>query len=350
MRHIYLFFVVISLPLFSQEITGFGYEERGREGIRIVFYNLENLFDTKDDSLKNDDEFTPQGGKYWSWERYQEKIRNHSQTFTAIGGWEAPEIIAVCEIENRYVLESLTEFSILKDWNYQIVHIDSPDKRGVDVGLLYRPDKIEILEYEALTVQFPEQNARPTRDILHVKALVLNTDTLHVFVNHWPSRYGGMMASQPKRLVAAQTVRYKVDEVFDINPDANIVITGDFNDEPENKSITEVLRVHLEEEVLDDSELFNLMYELTGKVGTHKFNGEWGILDQFIVSTSLVKGQGKLKITTNRAQVFQAEWLLIDETRYMGKKPFRTYQGPKFLGGYSDHLPIYLDIGILPSK
>lgn len=348
--YICLFFLIISSPLFSQEITGFGNEARGKEGIRMVFYNLENLFDIEDDSLKNDDEFTPQGDKHWTWERYQEKLRNHSQTFTAIGGWEAPEIIAVCEIENEKVLKGLTEHSILKDWNYQIAHIDSPDKRGVDVGLLYRPDKIEVLEYEALTVKFSIENTRPTRDVLHVKALILETDTLHIFINHWPSRYGGMAASQPKRLVAAKVVRKRVDEIFKINPQANIIITGDFNDEPENKSITDVLNAKHEEETLADSELFNLMYEKLGKVGTHKFNGEWGILDQFIVSTALLEGQHKLKITNDRAQVFQAEWLLVDETRYMGKKPFRTYQGPKFLGGYSDHLPIYLDIGILTSN
>lgn len=331
-------------------LPGFGEEVRADKGIRIAFYNLENLFDIKDDSLTRDEEFTPEGAKRWNWFRYQDKVAKHAKTLTAVGGWEAPALIAVCEIENEYVLKSLTEFSLLKPYRYQIIHQDSPDLRGIDVGLLFRPDKFDVLHFEALPVVFEEADSRPTRDILYVMGSVLGQDSLHVFVNHWPSRYGGMMSSEPKRLQAARVLRQKVEEIFAQNPQANIVITGDFNDEPENKSLSQVLAAKHKEEELQAGELFNLMHEKVGREGSHKFAGEWGILDHFIVSSALMKGSANMQITQDRAQIFRAPWLLKPDTRDMGEHPFRTYQGPKYLGGYSDHLPIYLDLIMLDKQ
>lgn len=350
MKFLSSLFFIFQISFCFAQIPSFDREARDKDGIRIVFYNLENLFDTKDDSLKRDDEFTPQGKKYWSWKRYQDKIQKHAKTLTAVGGWEAPALIGVCEVENYFVLEGLTKHTILKRHNYQILHQDSPDNRGIDVALLYREDKFAVLELEFIEIKFPDENPRPTRDILYVKGVVLGKDTLHVFVNHWPSRYGGMLESEPKRKFVASVVRQRVDDIFTKNPKANIVIMGDLNDEPENKSITEVLKVKHEEHDLEDNDLFNLMYEKMGKEGSHKFQGQWGILDHIIVSTSLMKGNEKLSITPNRAKIFKGQWLFRDETRDIGETLFRTYQGYKYLGGYSDHLPVYVDLAVIKDK
>jgi predicted extracellular nuclease len=329
----------------AQNTGSFGDTPRGEKGIRVMCYNVENLFDIWDDTLKNDADFLPNGSNHWTWKRYQDKLRKIAQNIRAVGGWEMPELIGLCEIENLNVLKALVKHPTIQPANYQIVHFESPDERGVDVACLYRPDKIDILGMQPIKVVFPI-GERPTRDILYVKALVLKKDTLHFFVNHWSSRLGGMTASEPKRMIAAQVVRHAVDSIFAQNSLANIVITGDFNDEPENKSLSQTLKAHHKEDDLKDQDLFNLMYEKIWKEGTHKFDGKWGILDQFIVSTSLLKGKSALSITPDRAKVFKKDWLLVRETKEIGDKPFRTYQGPKYLGGYSDHLPIYLDVAV----
>lgn len=330
------------------------FDDRSREGrgVRVSFYNVENLFDTEIDPDPNkilQDDFTPKGMKGWTPYRYQQKLNNIYKTMSAVGGWGGPpELIGFCELENRKVLEDLLEDTPLHKFGYAIVHEDSPDKRGIDVGFIYRKSKFEVINYESIRVKFPFDTAVRTRDVLHVWGRVLGKDTLHLFVNHWPSRRGGQAASEPKRSYVASLVRTKIDSLFKINPNTNIVVMGDFNDEVENKSIVEILGAKHDISHLENNDMYNYMYALAKdwKLGSHKYQGHWGTLDHMIVSAPLIKCTevGKLKASKAGAQIFSARFLLEEDRRFMGLQPFRTYAGPKFLGGFSDHLPIYIDL------
>ncbi len=311
--------------------------------IRLVFYNVENLFDYFDDSTTIDEAFTPLGEYYWNKSRYHDKLNKLAKTILAIGGWEPPALIGLCEIENRYVLESLTSFTQLKQIGYEIIHQDSNDRRGIDVAAIYRPDKFELLEYEYHRLKFPFDLESKTRDILHVIGRLPNKDTLHYFVNHWPSKFGGAFETEPKRMFAAQFLRKKIDSLLQINSNSNIVITGDFNDEPEEESMTEGFGMTLEKSALSNTDLYNLMYDIRFKTGTHSFQNKWSIIDQFIVSGNLMNNRSSTSTWNNTAIIFDMEWLIM-EGATGAKRPFRTYQGPKYIGGYSDHLPIYVDL------
>lgn len=316
---------------------------RNERRLRLVFYNVENLFDYFDDSTTLDEAFTPLGENYWNKSRYQDKLNKLAKTILAIGGWEPPALIGFCEIENRYVLESITEFTQLKPIGYEIIHQDSKDRRGIDVAAIYRPDKFELIDYEYYPLNFPFDIDSRTRDILHVVGKLPNKDTLHYFVNHWPSKFGGAFETEPKRMFAAQFLRKKVDSLFNINEDSYVIITGDFNDEPEEESMTESFNMQLKRSALVKTDLYNLMYEIRYKTGTHSFQNKWSIIDQFIVSGNLMNKTSSSVIYNNTALIFDMEWLIM-EGATGAKRPFRTYQGPKYIGGYSDHLPIYLDL------
>lgn len=317
--------------------------ERG--DYRIMFYNCENFFDTFDDTLKNDNEFLPDGEKHWSIHKYYEKLSNISKVITAVGGWEPPEIVGVCEVENYYVLESLTKHSPLKAFNYKIIHYESPDKRGIDVGLLYQPNKFTPISTKKIEVVFSD-NGRPTRDILYVAGTTTKKDTLHIFVNHWPSRWGGMLESEPKRRFVASLLRTKIDSLFVVNPKAKILIMGDLNDFPDNKSIVEDLKALNNFSDIKPNELYNLSYYLQEEKGkfSHRYQGEAGILDQMIVSGALLDSTSNFYTTKDNAHIYDADFLLEKEENFVGYKPFRTYIGYKYHGGYSDHLPPYLDL------
>jgi len=316
---------------------------RNNSRIRLVFYNVENLFDYFDDSTTVDEAFTPLGENYWNKRRYQDKINKLAKTILAIGGWEPPALIGFCEIENRYVLESLTNFTQLKEIGYEIIHQDSRDRRGIDVAAIYRPDKFELIDYEYYRLIFPFDLESRTRDILHVVGILPNQDTLHYFVNHWPSKFGGAFETEPKRMYAAKFVRHKVDSLFKLNPNSKIVITGDFNDDPEEESMTESFGILPEQVNHSKTYLFNLMYDIRYVTGTHSFQNKWSVIDQFIISGNLMEKESTTMIFNNTALIFDMDWLIM-EGATGAKRPCRTYQGPKYIGGYSDHLPIYLDL------
>ncbi len=346
------------LPLinFSQEkevetsiktlFTDFDDSHRGNKNARIAFWNVENLFDTFDDPQKRDDEFTPNGANHYNNYKYQKKLQNLSKTLIALGGWEALEIICLAEVENKKVVQDLFSKTALNATPYKIIHKESPDNRGIDVALAYRPEKFSPNHIRFIPVVFDEEDSRPTRDILYVRGKLNNQEEIHLFVNHWPSRYGGQMVTDPKRRQAADIVRYKVDSILNIEHDANIIITGDFNDEPEDASLTKHLKAKLDSASLGKKELYNMMAPLRFSAGTHKFAGEWGILDQFIISRALLTGENLWAVKNDQAGIFAAPFLLQEDATHLGSKLFRTYQGPKYLGGYSDHLPIYLDLRV----
>jgi predicted extracellular nuclease len=317
---------------------------RGSSRIRVVFYNVENLFDADDDPKKRDDDFTPEGGYRYDNRRKTQKLKNTARVVINVGGWEAPEIVGFCEIENRNILEQLNQNTPLNQWNYRIVHFESPDRRGIDVGLFVRTDKIRVIAAKRLPVVFPWDSTYKTRDILWATLQLSNKEILHVFVNHWPSRYGGQLQTVPSRAEAARTAKRCIDSILRADEKANVLMMGDFNDHPTDASMQEVLTAKADDDPKVKGELINLMYALEEKrEGTHKFQGVWGVLDQIVVSDALLD-KGNVSVKGGQAHVFKADYLLETDQKYSGTQPFRTYIGFSYQGGYSDHLPVYCDI------
>ena len=315
------------------------------QNVRIVFYNVENLYDPYNDTTKLDDEFTPMGTRRWTYGKFLEKLFHLSRLILSVGEWDPPAIVGMCEIENLYVLKKLVYDTPLKPFKYKIIHYDSPDIRGVDVALIYRPEKFKVLYSINFKVQFPFDTMSHTRDILYVKGIVFKTDTVHLFINHWPSRRGGYNESTPKKNFVASLLKSKVDSLFEKDPHSNIVIMGDFNDEPGNESLCRILQARTDTPVRS-SELINLMpvKMKDWNQGTIKYQGKWSIFDQFIVSGSLFSSNNRIRASLKDAHIYKADFLLSDDPRFLGAKPDRTYVGPRYNGGFSDHLPVYLDL------
>ncbi len=207
----------------------------------VVFYNTENLFDTKDEPGKQDEEFTPEGEKKWTNARYQTKIRNVSKVISSINEGDLPEIVGLAEVENEKVLDDLIHTGLLVRGKYKVVHHESPDFRGIDCALIYRPEEFKVLKQMAIPIHFKNEPDYKTRDILYVKGRAPDREVFHIFVNHWPSRIGGLEKSEPNRVEVAQILKSKIDSVLNDDPKANIIVMGDMNDEPANKSVHEIL-------------------------------------------------------------------------------------------------------------
>lgn len=319
---------------------------RNEANFRLGFYNVENLFDLKDDSLTSDEAFTPEGENHYTFERYKKKSTGIGRTLLAMGGWQPLEFIGLCEVESRWVMDGLSRYSPLKNVDYEIVHADSPDRRGIDIACMYRPDRFDLILYKYYRITFPFDTTRTTRDMLYVKGILPNSDTLHVFINHWPSRYGGQFQSEPGRKYLAEVLREKVDSLNLRFVSPKIVICGDFNDEPDDLSMTDYLKVKTIPENEGKNELINLMAPIKYQFGTHNFAGEWGVLDQMIVTESLLDDSATYTLPAS-VGIFDAPWLLTKNAAG-NLVPFRTFQGPAYKGGYSDHLPIFLDIYLKP--
>lgn len=332
-------FLLVSLSSFSQE----------NQNIRIAFYNVENLFYPENDSLKNDDEFTPEGIRFWSFYRYREKSNRMAKAILSIGDFEPPAFVGMAEVENRKVVEDLIATETLKKFDYEVLHFESPDFRGIDVAAIYRKDIFKLLYSHNIKVPL---DGRATRDLLYSKLLILNTeDTLHTFVCHWPSRYGGQAQSEPGRITAAQTLRFAIDSIRNRNPNAYCVVLGDLNDEWKNVSVLNYLEAKptVKEALAAKSNLVNLMALKDENTGSHRYNGMWSYLDQIIVSINLLDEQN-LDLFNKEAQVRNLPFLLETDEKYPGTKPFRTFIGMKYHGGFSDHLPVYIDLVLSNGK
>ncbi len=314
-----------------------------QQSLRIAFYNVENLFDPENDSTKNDDEFTPEGMRNWSNYRYREKTNRMAKAILSIGDWEAPDVVGLAEVENRKVVDDLVSTEVLRKFNYEVVHYESPDRRGIDVAMVYRKDKLKLLYSAPIPVKMADDPNFATRDILYAKLLTTTADTIHVMYCHWPSRYGGQAQSEPKRIRAAQTVRFIADSIYTKNAEANIVIAGDFNDEWNNISISE----YLIKEKEGKGKLLNLMASMPENEGSHRYRGVWSYLDQIIVSKSLMDNRAP-DIQQKKAVVCKHPFLLEKDEKYPGQKPFRSFIGMKYHGGFSDHLPVYIDLILEP--
>lgn len=321
--------VAFSVCVFVPDVSG------QAAGPYVVFWNLENFFDPFDDSLTVDEEFTPTGDKHWTWKKFLVKRNLIAKALLSMhdsyGDW--PLAVGFAEVENRMVLRQLTERTPLAKLGYGVVHRDSPDSRGIDVGFIYREEYMTVLNVEARAVLTGRE--RPTRDILHVTAGLhlpgWPPDTVHFIINHWPSKFGGEEYSRPFRQAASDTLRRVVDALRDsacgeLPP---VIVTGDFNDTPDSEPVVSLQR---------RTGLHNPSLSLHKRgEGTLKYNGRWELIDLFLVSPAL---------RDVRMEIYTHSLLLEDDEKFLGQKPFRTYYGPQWHGGVSDHLPIVL---LLPS-
>ena len=328
-----LIFTLLSFSVFAQK----------NDTLFVAFWNLENFFDTVDDPNKNDEEFLPTGDKEWTKERLDIKENHHAKVIRSMNNGEGPDLLGVCEVEHQSVLDSMIS-KYLNDKNYKVAYLESPDNRGIDNGLIYDSNKFKVLSVIGDTVHLSDD--WPTRLILNVNLLMNNDDTLIVYVNHWPSRRGGEEKSEPNRVSAAETLRKSVDKDFENNPEAKIIIIGDFNDEPGNNSILYTLNANpvfcdslpLGEEFNSLSQLFNVSYKAYNDgLGTYKYRDDWNLLDQIMVSGDLLKGND-IKYVCNSYEVYKPNTMVTHSGNYKGA-PFPTYGGKRYLGGYSDHYP-----------
>ena len=310
----------------------------------VMFYNTENLFDIEDDPLKDDDAFTPDGDYRWTRPRYWNKLDAISKVIVAADEDMAPALVGLCEVENETVLTDLTSRSALRQAGYRFVMTDSPDRRGIDVALLYRRSFFRILEHESLRVNLAAYGGGATRDILHVTGILENLDTLDIYVCHWPSRSGGTAETEQRRICAAKVVRSSVDSILSVRCKPYVILMGDLNDGPDAVALREGLKAHpfSKGSGLADGELVTVMDKLDEQ--SYKYQGEWDTYDQFVVSASMLNGRGCTELLG--AEVMDLPFLLADDDNYGGVKPFRTYNGRRYQGGYSDHLPVKIRIGL----
>ena len=336
----YLFFVFSVAVLCGQSVV---------QHSRIVFYNCENLFEPSDNPEKLDDEFTPDGERHWTYTRVNQKVTNLARVLVAAGEGRAPMLVGLAEVENDSVLMRLTRRTALREWEYDFVVTQSPDTRGINVALLYQPMDFRLLGWMAVRVPMPD-GARPTRDLLHAWGRVVGGDTLDVIVCHLPSRLGGVKRSTANRQAAHRVIRQLSDSLHRHRACPHVIVMGDMNDYPD----TRLLR----KDMAFGQCLTNLMEPLQrdlkrGRLacGSHKYGGEWGFLDQFWVSNGLVEemplaNAPKSRLWLSNAEAFHLPFMLTDDVTHMGHRPLRSYNGFQYEGGYSDHLPIRLELHI----
>lgn len=319
---------------------------------RVASYNVENLFDTRHDSLKDDYEFLPASTRHWNYSKYREKLNALARSITAIGQWTPPALVALCEVENDSVLRDLTRYSLLREADYRYIVTQSPDERGIDVALLYQRHLFKPLSHQSIRITPPDRKSRHTRDILHICGLLLNGDTLDVLIAHFPSRRGGAKASEPYRLHVARVLKQMCDSLISHRKLPQLLLMGDFNAPPASKAVREILQAQAPspEEAPAPDRFYHLLArraEEQRAYGSYKYQGHWELIDHLIVSGNLLRPANGLYTCEAQANVFTAPFLLEPDRKYGGMQPFRTYIGPRYNGGVSDHLPVVAEFELI---
>lgn len=307
------FLFLVSHPSAAQTLT-------------LVELNCENLFDCRHDEGKEDLEYLPEGTRYWNRRRYWQKLSNIAQELLSTCEDGIPDLVALCEVENDSVIHDLTRRSLLRSANYDYLMTASPDQRGIDVALLYNAFSFQPIRQRNIRVE-PVEGMRPTRDILYVAGRQHGGDTLHVFVVHAPSRYGGERRSRPFRFAVAQRLCEAVDSVYAVTADARLLIAGDFNDEADG---------HLLQRICQHLHVRNITKDargMNGAKGTYRYKGQWGSIDHVLASRTM-------ESLVDTVYVHSPKFLLEEDTFYGGYRPRRTYNGLRYQPGYSDHLPL----------
>lgn len=319
-----------------------GFPNNSTDYFTIAFYNLENLFDTFDDQYTNDNDFLPKSEKRWTEKRYRKKVRKLGYSISQIGietAKKPPTIVGLAEVENKLVIEDLLESKFLNEHNYDLVHYDSPDERGIDVALIYDTNAFKVENSEVFPLDlFDEDGERDyTRDILLVEGL-LNDEKINILVNHWPSRHSGEEITEQDRILASNKVLEIISILKTKNKNAKIIVMGDFNDGPNNKSI---------KQLTNKEDLFNPMESLKSYLrGSLNHRLEWHLFDQILFTTNFFEHKTNAHYFS-KANIFDSEFLKQYKGKYKGG-PFRTYLGLKYKGGYSDHFPVFIHLKQIP--
>lgn len=335
-----LIFIVLFVALFAAGFASKPY--------KVVFYNLENFFDTINDPGVRDSEFTPEGDKKWTSIRYAKKLKNIERIFSDIVEQDDiyPVVIGVCEVENRSVMEDIVATEKLAPANYSVVHYDSPDARGIDVAFMYRPDQFKLEGSAPIRAIIPGKPDFKTRDILTMWGTI-DDEPLFFMVAHWSSRGGGQSKSEYLRIANGSQMRSIADSVSKATPGVKIVAMGDFNDDPADKSVYEAFGAKGKIRDAKDGDLFNPFHEMhRAGLGTLAYRGAWNLFDVITVSESLVRGDGlqleKGDSSKFYGNILKEPYMLQGGEGYYKGYPFRTYVGDDFKGGFSDHFPVYI--------
>ena len=303
-----------------------------KDSIRIAFYNCENFYDSFRDSTINDVDYTPEGSRRWTYSRFLAKRNGIFKVFASMSTPTPPEIIGLCEVENRFVLNKLCYETPLSKFEYAVVHQNSSNARGIDVALIYQKNRLRLLSTRYFNPNILDTSLR-TRSILYSRFKWGEFDTLHVFVNHFPSKLGGERSNRSRMLVA-RFLKSKADSILAKNQSASVIVTGDFNDLPQSDALN----------ILNDSLLVNLAAPLAKEGrGSIKFDGTWELIDQLIVSRGLINGDTPVTLKGGMT-IYSDTFMQEDDLENGGLKPRRTYNGYRYNGGYSDHLPVFIQL------
>lgn len=310
----------------------------------VVSYNVENLFDTLNSPQFDDDDFTPSGSKNWTSLRYEKKLEDLSRVILSIPGNELPAIIGLAEVENRRVLEDLIGTRGLRSGGYEFVHEKGVDPRGIGCAMLYRPEMFHYAFHEYIPIEDTVDPGYLYRGILHVGGTGPDGSSLHLYVNHWKSRSGVQQETERQRMVTALTLRRHLDSLLSMEPGIKVILMGDFNDEPTNRSIIRGLSAANKRRNAEPGELYNLFYDLhnSNGEGTYNYRGTWNMLDQVMISYNLVNQEQGLTTPYEGGHILREDWMMFDSEQYGEKLPSATYGGPRYYGGPSDHLPVYV--------
>jgi endonuclease/exonuclease/phosphatase family metal-dependent hydrolase len=339
MRRIILLFFLFTPALVSAQ-----------QLFRAMQLNTENFFDFYHDSLHADYDFLPEGANHWTQQRFWHKLRSVSKTIAAVGDGHIPDLVSLCEVENDSVMNYLTKRSPLRIERYGFVITHGSDKRGINVALLYQPATFKFLKSTEIVVPLSSHWEESTRNILHVTGVLPTLDTLDVYVCHMPSRLGGSQDTEPFRISATRVLRMSVDSVLSGRCVPMILIMGDFNENPDDVSIKKILRAQPIPNSIPYPQLCNMTAgvraDFNGCKGTYCFHGVWSTIDQIIVNDMLLDKAHSFYTTPSACHIADFSFLLQPDKVYGAQKPFRTYLGPRYLGGYSDHLPVYIDFNM----
>lgn len=313
---------------------------------RIMFYNTENFFDIQNNPRTRDDEFTPSGARHWTKVRYATKLKNIAKVITRLGKGNFPLIIGLAEVENENVIRDLIRKTLLREGNYAYIHHESPDLRGIDVALLFSEKEVCLSAKKFITLNLAKKNIRSfSREILYAKLrFVKSHHDLHIFVCHFPSKRGGVRATEWKREIAARTLRRQIDSIQKADSrEARILVMGDMNCRANEKVIREVLNVRTMESMPDPAVLYNTGSRFERKnVGTYKFRGKWELLDHIFVTGNLLCDDAEVRVGV--MQIFSEDFMIEKDKKHYGFRPRPTYSGMRYRGGCSDHFPVYVDV------
>lgn len=325
-------------------ITQLHAQKRGEREFTVMFYNVENLFDTANAVGFDDDEFTPGSDKAWDHERYEKKLEDIARVILSLPDKKVPDIIGFAEVENEKVLQDLVTTRGISRYKYKVAHRETDDPRGIDCGLIYREENFKYKDHELVPVEDLSGKGYTLRGILKVSGRGPDGDPLHFFVNHWKSRSGGQKETEYLRVYTAIAQRRALDQLMSSESEPRYIIMGDFNDEPTNRSMTDILHAGNKRKNPFMTDSYNLFYDLHNidNEGTYNYQGNWNMLDQIIVSYNLLNQRKGLSTTYDAGRILKEEWMLYHNEKDDIWVPNRTYGGPNYYGGVSDHLPIYV--------